>query len=214
MNLLCALLIISSIVLPPADKYALLVNKDHRISPEYESQVISELEPIYHTRRDGRSVQYLQKDAARALDALLFDADNAGYNITVTSGYRSEKYQKEIYDLRRSYYISKGKSESEATRLTEKYVAPPGFSEHHTGLAVDMHTLPSAEVSFSETEEFLWLCENAANYGFILRYPRGKEDVTGYGFEPWHFRFVGDAAKKIAESGLTLEEYLENEKYE
>ena len=208
MNILCTLLMLVSIVLPQSDKYLVLVNKDNPISTEYEHEIRENLEPIYHTRRDGRDTQYMQKDAARALDALLFDADNAGYEITVTSAYRSKNYQKKIYDMRFGYYVSSGKSESEAKELTEKYIAPPGCSEHHTGLAVDMHCLPSAETSFADTEEFSWLCENAAKYGFIIRYPKGKEDITGYGFEPWHFRYVGACASEIANSGLTLEEYV------
>ena len=208
MKTLFALAIALSLVIPSGEKYLLLVNKSSPFPIEAERAVIGELQPVFHTRRDGRETQYMQKDAATAVDALLCAADDAGFNITVTSAYRSREYQAKIFGVRREMYVSKGYDAETAATMTEKYIAPPGFSEHHTGLAVDMHSIGSAEVTFAETEEFRWLCENAPKYGFILRYPRGKEDITGYSFEPWHFRYVGACATEITEKGLTLEEYL------
>jgi len=209
MKLLSVLFIAATLILPQAKSDRLiLVNKQHPCSAEYEAYAKENLAPVFHTRADGRPAQYLQKDAACALDALLYSAEKAGYDISVTSAYRSREYQAEIFNTRRAMHVSAGKDNDEAVRLTERYVALPGYSEHHTGLAVDMHSMTSAEVSFADTEEFRWLCENAPKYGFILRYPKGKEDITGYAFEPWHFRYVGQCAVEIANSGLTLEEYL------
>lgn len=201
-----ALVMLFSLV-PSGEKYLVLVNKDNPFPVESEKAVISELAPIFHTRRDGREMQYMQKDAATSLDALLAAADEAGYTITVTSAYRSREYQAKIYGIRREKYIAAGYDADAAAAMTERYIAPPGYSEHHTGLAVDMHSMASAETSFADTDEYKWLIAHAAEYGFILRYPRGKEDVTGYAFEPWHFRYVGACASKIMENGLTLEEF-------
>lgn len=206
-TLFLAVVMLLSLV-PSGEKYLTLVNKSNPFPIESEKAVIGELAPIFHTRRDGREMQYMQKDAATALDALLAAADEAGYNITVTSAYRSREYQAKIFGIRREAYASKGYGADDAVRLTERYIAPPGHSEHHTGLAVDMHSMASAETSFADTDEYKWLVAHAAEYGFILRYPKGKEGVTGYAFEPWHFRYVGSCASEIAQSGLTLEEYL------
>lgn len=200
-----ALVMLLSLV-PSGEKYLMLVNKDNPFPVESEKAVIGELAPIFHTRRDGREMQYMQKDAATSLDALLAAADEAGYTITVTSAYRSREYQAKIYGIRREKYIAAGYDADAAAAMTERYIAPPGYSEHHTGLAVDMHSMASAETSFADTDEYKWLIAHAAEYGFILRYPRGKEDITGYAFEPWHFRYVGACASKIMENGLTLEE--------
>lgn len=208
-TLILAIVMLLSLV-PSGEKYLVLVNKENPFPVESEEAVIGELAPIFHTRRDGREMQYMQKDAAMALDALLAAADEAGYNITVTSAYRSREYQAKIFGIRREAYASKGYGADDAVRLTERYIAPPGHSEHHTGLAVDMHSMASAETSFADTDEYKWLVAHAAEYGFILRYPKGKEGVTGYAFEPWHFRYVGNCAEEITEKGLTLEEYLAN----
>ena len=94
--------------------------------------------------------------------------------------------------------------------LASHWVAPPGNSEHHTGLALDFVSNESTELnkSFADTKAAKWLLENAESYGFILRYPEGKEDITGYMYEPWHIRYVGvDIAKEITEAGITFEEY-------
>ena len=100
-------------------------------------------------------------------------------------------------------------AQCEAEVLT--YSAKPGESEHQTGLCVDLISTdhPSLDVAFADNPAYAWLVENAHQFGFILRYPEGKEGVTGYSYEPWHYRFVGaQAASEIHEKGLTLEEYL------
>ena len=89
----------------------------------------------------------------------------------------------------------------------DRYSARPGFSDHQTGLTVDILTSSSNFATFENTAEAKWLAENAARFGFILRYPDGKEEITGYTYEAWHFRYVGDIAEAVKASGLTYDEY-------
>jgi len=102
-------------------------------------------------------------------------------------------------------------SQEDAYNLTKREIAIPGTSEHSTGLAVDIVVLShqTLDEDFEKTEGFKWLSENAQKYGFILRYPKNKEEITGIKYEPWHYRYVGEEnAKKINEQGICLEEYL------
>ena len=132
-----------------------------------------------------------------ALDALSAGAAANGLSIYAISGYRSYEYQLGLYDR---YVARDGKAEA------DRYSARAGHSEHQTGLAVDVNSL---EYAFADTPEGQWLAAHCAEYGFILRYPEGKEEITGYRYEPWHIRYLGvETAKKVTESGLTLEEYL------
>jgi hypothetical protein len=102
-------------------------------------------------------------------------------------------------------------TEAETEKHVLTYSTKPGTSEHQSGLCCDMHNLPSAMQSFANTEAYKWLYKHCADFGFILRYPQSKEDITEINFEPWHFRFVGRYhAQKIMESGLSLEEYVES----
>jgi LAS superfamily LD-carboxypeptidase LdcB len=113
------------------------------------------------------------------------------------SGFRSYSTQNTLYN---KYVARDGKAEA------DRYSARPGHSEHQTGLAFDLNSL---DQSFENTKEGKWLAENCWKYGFIIRYPKGKESVTGYMFEPWHVRYLGkEVAKKVYESGKCLEEYL------
>ena len=99
---------------------------------------------------------------------------------------------------------------AQAEAIVVTYSSRPGTSEHQAGLCCDMHNLPSALDAFAKEEVFLWLKDNAWKFGFILRYPEGKQPITGVKFEPWHYRYVGRYhAKAIYDSGLCLEEYLE-----
>lgn len=133
---------------------------------------------------------------------------NAGVaKIWVQSAYRSIDRQKELYDSRVNEYLAQGKSREEAEALTEQTINKPKASEHNLGLAVDFNYV---DYDFENTAEYAWLIENARNYGFILRYPREKEEITKVDFEPWHWRYVGvEHAKKINELGMCLEEYIE-----
>ena len=112
-------------------------------------------------------------------------------------------------------YINKGYSREKAKELAAQYVAPPGTSEHLTGLAVDLispdwyNTHSSLTSDFENTKQFAWLYAHCAEYGFILRYPKDKVAITGYSYEPWHYRYVGvEAAKEIMSKKICLEEYV------
>lgn len=141
----------------------------------------------------------IQKDAYAEFNNLLTDARADGVHFSLLSGYRSYRTQKEIYDD----YVSKHGKEA-----ADKAVSRPGYSEHQTGYALDLN---NAEESFGNTNEGKWLAANCAKYGFIIRYPKGKESVTGRQYQPWHIRYVGpELAKKLYNNGewITLEEYF------
>ena len=141
----------------------------------------------------------IQKDAYAEFNNLLTDARTDGVHFSLLSGYRSYRTQKEIYDD----YVSKHGKEA-----ADKAVSRPGYSEHQTGYALDLN---NAEESFGNTNEGKWLAANCAKYGFIIRYPKGKESVTGRQYQPWHIRYVGpELAKKLYNNGewITLEEYF------
>ena len=188
----------------------ILIGAGHPLPDDYAELHIADFVPVKATRADGRPVQLLQREAAEALEALLDAAAEAGFaDITVTSAYRSRAYQHQLYEAAVQKYIDHGNDEATARRLVSRYHALPGESEHESGLAVDMHNLPAADTAFAETDAFRFLACHAPEYGFILRYPAGKEEITGIAFEPWHFRYVGrEHALAIAAAGLTLEEYL------
>ena len=132
-------------------------------------------------------------------------AADDGIEIKVVSALRTIEYQKNLLDREIASFKEQGYSDEEAYKKAVEGVALPGASEHNAGLAVDLNSL---EESFEN--EFRWLDEHAHEYGFILRYPKDKKDITGIYYEPWHYRFVGVYhAGKIKESGLTLEEYCE-----
>ena len=125
-------------------------------------------------------------------------AAREGLRIYNASAYRSYTTQKWVYQR----YVNQ-----EGTQEADTYSARPGCSEHQTGLALDINTASLSD-HFEETEEYAWLVENSWRYGFILRFPEGKEEITGYQFEPWHYRYVGPAAARVCyENGWTLEEY-------
>mgnify|MGYP003304389428 FL=1 len=148
---------------------------------------------------DSRIYPYLQE---------MFDAARAeGIYPIVREGYRTAEEQQEILDEKIQIYINQGYSQSRAERTAKEWVALPGTSEHQLGIAVDIN----ADKSMCSNEEvYAWLAENAYKYGFILRYPPGKQEITGTSYEPWHYRYVGvDAAKEIYEQGICLEEYME-----
>ncbi|MCI7767006.1 MAG: D-alanyl-D-alanine carboxypeptidase family protein [Oscillospiraceae bacterium] len=136
-------------------------------------------------------------DAQAAFDRMQSAAAEEGLNIYISSGFRSYDYQAGLYER---YVERSGKAEA------DRYSARPGYSEHQTGLAFDLNSI---DITFADTDEYEWVKEHCAEYGFIIRYPEGKESVTGYMYEPWHIRYLGtDIAKSVSDSGLTLEEYL------
>jgi D-alanyl-D-alanine carboxypeptidase len=145
----------------------------------------------------------MRKEAASALEELFKGAEDQGLELLAQSGYRSYKTQVSIFT-----YNANQRGKEKANQVS----AQPGQSEHQTGLSMDV-TSPKVnyglEEKFGETPEGKWLAENGYKYGFIIRYLKGKEKITGYNYEPWHLRYVGkEHAKKIHEQGITLEEYL------
>lgn len=146
----------------------------------------------------------MRQEAAVALEKMFAEAKTSGIELYAVSGYRSYERQRIIFDAE----VKKSGEEKAA-----QVVAVPGNSEHQSGLAMDISAKSanlSLTESFGETNEGKWLAANAHKYGFILRYPKGKETITGYQYEPWHFRYVGvDAAQTIFEKNITLEEYFD-----
>lgn len=199
------------------DAYLILVNKWNTLSAD---DVPDDLTGVVNTRDDGRNTQKLRLYAAKALEALFIelyacgydDVGPGGYPVSVMSAYRAYTYQDQLFN---SYVDREMSDDSSLTRekaekIVEAYSARPGTSEHQTGLCVDMHNLSSAQKAFANEEAYEWLRENCWKFGFILRFPEGKTDVTGITFEPWHYRYVGRYhAYRIHELDMCLEEYLE-----
>ncbi len=141
------------------------------------------------------------------LQEMFDDARDAGMEPYVNSGYRTHQLQQSLLDREIADYISQGYSEEEAKEIAEQWVAPPGTSEHQIGLAVDISMEDTSDQNASDVWQ--WLRENSYKYGFILRYPEDKTDITGIGYEPWHYRYVGkEIAEDIYRQGICLEEYL------
>ena len=143
------------------------------------------------------------------------DAADAGMSLNIVSAYRDYETQKEFFNNEMLNWIYQGEAPLDAYDKTKQSVALPGSSEHATGLAMDITSsdYQGADDEEESTDEVKWLKANCANYGYILRYPAEKADITGVGYEPWHFRYVGKtAAKEIMGQGITLEEYLEQQK--
>ena len=188
------------------DKYLFLVNSENTLTQDYLPEKLTDL---VHTRKDGRATQKMDLYAAKAMEAMLNEAHANGYtSLSITSGYRSYAYQQQLFDNQVSALTpSYG---DKARQKAAEAVALPGTSEHQSGLCCDLHNLPAANQSFANTEEYTWLLNNCAEFGFILRYPKDKTEITGIMFEPWHYRYVGRYhARIIMGEGLCLEEYME-----
>lgn len=183
-----------------------IVSKTHEISVDYVPTPIEI--PDVETRTDkSDDEQSVRSDVATPIKKMFTQALVDGHSLMIGSGYRSAA-------LQAIYFNSLASSVGEET--ANQSIARPGQSEHQTGLAVDISTLSQQcylNKCFATTEDGLWLADNAYKYGFILRYPEGKETITGYQYKPWHFRYVGiDLATALHESNLTLDEawpYLE-----
>ena len=173
------------------DSLTVLVNKYHALPQDYAPA----LEALGYPYGSGS----LRPEAAAAFRAMADAAREDGIRLQSVSAYRSYQRQESIY----SRYLSQ---DSQAS--VDSYSARPGHSEHQTALALDINTA-SLSAHFENTSAYAWLVEHCAEYGFILRYPQGKEDITGYRFEPWHYRYVGtEAAQACMSKNLTFEEYL------
>ncbi len=171
----------------------LLVND---YNPMPEKTEITLVETKYGERIDERIMPYITE--------MLSDAEKSGFTPEITSGYRSRESQQDIFDSRKKEYRALGHTKKEAESLANEYVAKPGYSEHETGLAVDINSSDG-----DSRELYMWLEANCHKYGFIIRYPAGKEKITGIEYEPWHLRYVGEnTATYLQQNNLTLEEYL------
>lgn len=183
-------------------KYDILVNKKNYLSKDYVPKRLIIINDESGNKLDKNYQNMLNKKAYKYFKKMQKEALNHNFKIYIDSSYRSFNYQKQIFDkctLDKSY------------EYALKYVAKPGYSEHQTGLAIDVIIKRNKlleDITGNEVE-IKWLKINAYKYGFILRYPLGFEDITGYNYEPWHFRFVGKkVARKMRKNNIqTLEEY-------
>ena len=211
--------------------YLILANKVYALGENYVPEYLVSLT----CPTDNGKTVYLESRTAEALYAMLAEMRADGVtDIKVTSGYRSYTYQQQLYlsylkteeskitpeayayfgvDYIKATYTDRGLthlSHEDAIKVVLSYSAAPGTSEHQSGLCVDFVTSNAGlDQAFENTEAFAWLSQNAYRFGFILRYPENKTDVTGYSYEPWHFRFVGrEAATEMLLRSMTLEEFL------
>lgn len=183
------------------DLLMMLVNRNNTLSSDYvpEELVLSEIDFVSYIE-----TRYLAKSTAEAAKAMFEAAKEEGITLLGASGYRSYSVQENLYTSR---VINDGQEEA------DRYTAKPGQSEHQTGLALDIlsEDYQDMDDNFDSTEAYAWLKENCYKYGFILRYPQGKEDITGFLYEPWHYRYIGNSevAKDIMDRNLTFEQYIE-----
>ncbi len=203
--------------------YLILVNKNNTVDKSYVPEDLVVVDKSYTT--GGKNIE-LEKNTANAACDMLDAMEDAGITgVTITSGYRTYDYQKTLFDryCAEESAAHPAWSDDQVKDFVLTYSAYPGTSEHQTGLCMDLITdemvglwnygieTPANpyDKGFAETKAYTWLCQNAHKYGFILRFPEDKTDVTGYSYESWHYRFVGvAAATEIYEKGITLEEYL------
>ncbi len=171
-----------------ASKDTVVVNKKYRLSSDYEPALVGV--------RGGQ----MRQSAADSLDKLFRAAEATGMNPLVVSSYRSYVMQEDVYN---GYVNQNGQKDADT------FSARPGHSEHQTGLAVDVDDGSGCqlETCFGETQFGKWLQEKAHFYGYIVRYPLGKDAITGYQYEPWHIRYVGSEAEAIVSSGKTMDEF-------
>lgn len=178
------------------DNFLLLVNRWNKVPDHYTVDLT--------LLSNGESVA---TSIYPSLQAMFDDARAAGVYPVVASGYRTEEEQQALFDEKIETYMDQGYDRAEAESLAENYVSLPGTSEHQLGLAVDINADPMKSTA---EDVYTWLAENAYQYGFVLRYPEDKVDITGTSYEAWHYRYVGaDAATTIYNENLCLEEYIE-----
>ena len=183
--------------------YLLLANAENPLPQDWSIQT-EEVQNGYE----------MDKRAAPAMREMIQAAKEDGVELMLCSAYRSVEKQQQLFDRSQQAYMAQGMSEEEAYAKTATETAIPGTSEHQTGLAADIvtPTYQMLDADFADTPAGQWLSEHAAEYGFVLRYPQDKQEVTGIIYESWHYRFVGKThAKLMKESGLCLEEYLQQE---
>lgn len=187
------------------DDFIKLINSQFPLDKEY---VPEDLTDISFTKNDRKVVQ-MREYAAKALDAMMTEMRALGYtDVFVTSAYHSYEDQSNMFKSLLNTNLEIYDDYNTAYAKTSSKIATPGTSEHQSGLAADLNNLSPQSIEFAYQDAYKWLYSNCANFGFILRYPKGKSDITGTEFQPWHFRYVGRYhAQKIMQSGLCLEEY-------
>ncbi len=173
----------------------MLTNKFHRLGEDYNPEDLENVKNWYAYGNEPK----LRREAYQQFIGMYNAAKKDNQDIIINSSYRSYKYQENLYN---DYLNSMGQTDTDAI------AARPGFSEHQTGLTIDVTTYGANNDTFDTTEEFAWLQEHAHEYGYILRYPKGKEYITGYNYESWHYRYVGiEAATEIHNRNITFDEY-------
>lgn len=179
---------------PHQNDSTILVNKYNYLSSDFVPENLELLNPIYSSKK-----LYLVKEAKEAFESLAQDASLEDLTIKAMSTYRTYTYQENLYN---KYVAQDGEN------LANTYSAKAGFSEHQTGYALDVYNKTSSYTDFENTKEYIWMQKNAYKYGFILRYPKDKENITGYSYESWHYRYVGfEIAEYITKHNLTYDEY-------
>ena len=190
------------------NKYLVLVNKKSKIRYDWEENI-----QLVRTKNVWSEDIKIEKETYKQYISLEKTLKEDGINIKLDSAYRSVQSQQELWDE----WVN---TPEKGLAYAKKFMAAPGYSEHHTGLAIDICLEKDGELvydndkMFADIETFLKIHAKLADYGFILRYLNGKEETTGYTYEPWHIRYVGSKkiAKEIMENNLTLEEYLTTQK--
>lgn len=174
--------------------YAILVNKYYSLPDKYAPDDIVTMSNLYAYPNNS-----IRKDVYEAFKEMSKAAKEEKITLIVNSSYRNYESQKRIYE---EYADKKGQA------YADSIAARPNYSEHQTGLSLDIFTPGAGMNTFENTDAFKWLSQNCYKYGFILRYPKYKENFTGYAYEAWHYRYLGkDIAKKVFDSGLTFDEY-------
>ena len=178
----------------------MIVNKEFSLSEDYKPNDLTKVEHCDFSVGSDECHQ-LKKEPAEAIEEMFSAAREDGYEIVMRTGYRSYGYQAALYE---SY------KEKDGEEAADKYSARPGTSEHQSGLCCDVGVEGNDLNAFEGTDEAKWIADNSWKYGFVVRYPEDKEDITGYMYEAWHIRYVGkEAAEYMHEKNMTLEEYLE-----
>ncbi|AZK45833.1 D-alanyl-D-alanine carboxypeptidase family protein [Paenibacillus lentus] len=185
------------------DSIAVLINKELALPEDYEPSDLV-YPDVRFTFKEKIEKRMMRSEAAKALEEMFAGAEEDGIYLAGVSAYRSHSTQRSLFNR----YVDRDGEEKAKT-----YSAVPGHSEHETGLAIDVSGSDgkcAVEDCFGGTKEAEWLAQHSAEYGFIIRYPEGKESITGYKYEPWHLRYVGkEIAADIFARGITLEEYYD-----
>ena len=175
-------------------KELMLVNKYHGLSEDYNPENLVKVGSRY--AYEGHRII---EEVYQAFKDLADEARGEGYTIVINSSYRSFSSQNSLWQAIRS---------NQGTRVADQRSARAGFSEHQTGYAIDVADFYDTGNDFGKTEAYKWMIENSYKFGFILRYPKHAENITGYSYEPWHYRYIGkEMAKKVYDEGITFDEY-------